>query len=68
MTVNGFLKKFAKDETGAVTSDWVVITAIVVGMGVMVVAPIGSAISGGGEKIKFNIMDSVSESLSDTKL
>ena len=31
-----FLKKFADDQTGAVTVDWVVLTAAVVGLGLLV--------------------------------
>ncbi|WP_103764824.1 MULTISPECIES: Flp family type IVb pilin [Roseovarius] len=38
-----FIKKFRKDEEGAVTVDWVVLTAAVVGLGVAGV----TAVSGG---------------------
>lgn len=31
----GFLKRFARDESGAVTVDWVVLTAAVVALGAM---------------------------------
>ena len=34
------LKKFALDESGAVTVDWVVLTALVVGLGIAVVGVI----------------------------
>jgi Flp pilus assembly pilin Flp len=33
-------KKFRKDETGAVTVDWVVLTAAIVGLGVAVMASV----------------------------
>lgn len=36
-----FLTKFMKDEHGAVTVDWVVLTAAVVGLGIVVVTTIG---------------------------
>ncbi len=37
------LKKFARDSDGAVTVDWVVMTATVVGLGIGVVATLLSA-------------------------
>jgi len=38
MTLN--LKRFGKDESGAVTVDWVVLTAAVIGIGMVVLVPI----------------------------
>jgi Flp pilus assembly pilin Flp len=35
-----FFKKFRNDETGAVTVDWVVLTAAIVGLGVAVMASV----------------------------
>ena len=32
-----FLKNFAQDQSGAVTVDWVVLTAAVVGLGLLIV-------------------------------
>lgn len=50
-----FWKTFLADETGAVTVDWVVLTAGVVGIAITFMTPISSAISdlakGIGEKI-----------------
>ncbi|EPX80793.1 hypothetical protein [Litoreibacter arenae] len=40
MTLNTLIKKFATDEAGAVTVDWVVLTAAIVGLGVAVMAPV----------------------------
>ncbi len=40
-----FIKNFRKDEDGAVTVDWVVLTAAVVGLGVAGVSTVGSGIS-----------------------
>jgi len=42
MTMN--LKAFASDESGAVTVDWVVLTAAIVGLGLVVMTTVGSAI------------------------
>jgi Flp pilus assembly pilin Flp len=36
--------KFCKDESGAVTVDWVVLTAAVVGLGLLIANTMGSAI------------------------
>lgn len=42
---------FAKDEDGAVTVDWVVLTAAVVGLGLVVMQAIGPAISTASDSI-----------------
>lgn len=39
------VKRFQKDEDGAVTVDWVVLTAAIVGLGLIVMAAIKPAIS-----------------------
>lgn len=39
-----FFKNFMKDEDGAVTVDWVVLTAAVVALGVAAVATVGGSI------------------------
>ena len=36
-----FVKLFAKDEDGAVTVDWVVLTAAIVGLGIAVLTSVG---------------------------
>jgi Flp pilus assembly pilin Flp len=46
MNVLNTFKHFAKDEDGAVTVDWVVLTAAIVGLGLIVMAAIKPAISG----------------------
>ena len=38
-----FAKNFAKDESGAVTVDWVVLTAGIVGLGIAVMASVGQS-------------------------
>ena len=39
-----FAKTFARDEDGAVTVDWVVLTAAIVGLGIAVIASIGGSV------------------------
>jgi len=39
------IKTFAADESGAVTVDWVVLTAAIVGLGIAVVASVRSGVS-----------------------
>ena len=51
-----FIKKFRKDEEGAVTVDWVVLTAAVVGLGVAGV----STVSGGVDPLATSIKTGVS--------
>jgi Flp pilus assembly pilin Flp len=46
-----FFKNFSKDEDGAVTVDWVVLTAAVVGLGVAGVASVNDGITGLAGKI-----------------
>lgn len=50
-----FIKKFRKDEEGAVTVDWVVLTAAVVGLGVAGV----STVSGGVNTLAGSISSGV---------
>ncbi|WP_281983713.1 Flp family type IVb pilin [Thalassorhabdomicrobium marinisediminis] len=47
----GMLKTFRADEDGAVTVDWVVLTALVVGLGILVLAIIGEGTVALSEKI-----------------
>jgi Flp pilus assembly pilin Flp len=39
------LARFVRAEDGAVTVDWVVLTAAVVGLGLLLLVPIGTAIN-----------------------
>lgn len=48
-------KRFKKDEDGAVTVDWVVLTAAIVGLGVAVLASVRSATTSLGERISTEI-------------
>lgn len=44
MKLANILNKFRNDESGAVTVDWVVLTAAIVGLGVLVVSQIAGSI------------------------
>lgn len=46
-----FLKRFAKDEDGAVTVDWVVLTAAIVGLGLVVISAVQPGVTGLAGKI-----------------
>jgi hypothetical protein len=54
-TMNLILKSFGQDDSGAVTVDWVVLTAAVIGLGMVVLIPIayssGSSAQGISEYI-----------------
>lgn len=56
MLINAF-KNFSKDEDGAVTVDWVVLTAAVVGLGLIVMGAIRPAISNLSNGIASEIND-----------
>ncbi|MCB1389515.1 MAG: hypothetical protein H6898_17180 [Rhodobacter sp.] len=45
MTFLNTIKTFAADESGAVTVDWVVLTAAIVGLGLAVVTSVRSGVS-----------------------
>jgi Flp pilus assembly pilin Flp len=48
-------KRFKKDEDGAVTVDWVVLTAAIVGLGVAVIASVRTATTDLGTRISERI-------------
>lgn len=50
-----FIKNFRKDEDGAVTVDWVVLTAAVVGLGVAGVSTVSGGIDSLAGKIKTGV-------------
>jgi Flp pilus assembly pilin Flp len=54
--MNTMINKFFNDESGAVTVDWVVLTAAVVGLGVAVLV----TVKGGAEKMAQNISTELS--------
>ena len=57
MKLINFLKRFKKDEDGAVTVDWVVLTAAVVGLGIVVMGFISPAVSNLAQGIGTEIME-----------
>lgn len=52
-----FLKTFKNDESGAVTVDWVVLTAAIVGLGIVVMQTVGVGITGLSTDIATEIGD-----------
>jgi Flp pilus assembly pilin Flp len=51
MKLLNIFKSFANDEAGAVTVDWVVLTAAIVGLGMVVMTTVGGGIQGLGNKV-----------------
>ncbi|WP_282025617.1 hypothetical protein [Limimaricola cinnabarinus] len=47
-----FFKSFANDEAGAVTVDWVVLTAAIVGIGVAILATVSDGVDTLAENIE----------------
>ncbi|MBC7154028.1 MAG: hypothetical protein H5U19_05335 [Rhodobacteraceae bacterium] len=45
------IQNFRNDESGAVTVDWVVLTAAIVGLGIAVIATVGEGIGSMGDTI-----------------
>ncbi|MCC6305895.1 MAG: hypothetical protein IT545_11960 [Rhodobacteraceae bacterium] len=45
MKLFNLVKKFRTDESGAVTVDWVVLTAAIVGLGIVVMTTVGGGIT-----------------------
>ena len=48
-------KDFMRDEDGAVTVDWVVLTAAIVGLGIAVLASVSSGTTSLADKISSNL-------------
>ena len=46
-----FIKNFRRDEDGAVTVDWVVLTAAIVGLGIAVLASVSNGVTSLSGKI-----------------
>ena len=51
MKIRNLFKNFKNDESGAVTVDWVVLTAAIVGLGMVVMKIVGGGIEGLGNDI-----------------
>ncbi len=55
-----FFKSFKTDESGAVTVDWVVLTAAIIGLGVAVMTSVGKGTTG--------LAKTISDDLAGTKI
>ena len=51
MKLLNIFKAFKNDESGAVTVDWVVLTAAIVGLGLVVMNTVGNGIDGMGTTV-----------------
>lgn len=51
------IKNFAADESGAVTVDWVVLTAAIVGLGIAVIASVSDGVGELAEAISGSLSD-----------
>lgn len=51
MNILNIFKSFKNDESGAVTVDWVVLTAAIVGLGLVVMTTVGDGINGLGDAV-----------------
>jgi Flp pilus assembly pilin Flp len=51
MKLLNLFKAFRRDESGAVTVDWVVLTAAIVGLGMVVMVVVGGGITGLGDSV-----------------
>ena len=51
MKLFNLIKSFQRDEDGAVTVDWVVLTAAIVGLGIAVLTTVGGATSDYADEI-----------------
>lgn len=55
MKLLNIFKNFKNDESGAVTVDWVVLTGAVVGMGILIGAPVSNAITSKANSVASSI-------------
>ncbi|PTW50786.1 Flp family type IVb pilin [Rhodovulum kholense] len=58
-------KTFAKDESGAVTVDWVVLTAAIVGLGIAVLGTVRGGVNSLGDNIASSLSSGTVASLSN---
>ena len=55
MKLLNIFKSFKNDESGAVTVDWVVLTAAIVGLGIAVLTSVGNGTTALSSKISSNL-------------
>jgi Flp pilus assembly pilin Flp len=58
------LKNFIRDESGAVTVDWVVLTAAIVGLGIAVILAVSTGVNSLGSKISSSLSEGQVNTLS----
>lgn len=63
MKLFNFVRKFQKDEDGAVTVDWVVLTAAIVGLGIAVIAAIKPGLNSAATSINSNLTSAGTQTL-----
>jgi Flp pilus assembly pilin Flp len=63
MKLFNFVRKFQKDEDGAVTVDWVVLTAAIVGLGIAVIAAIRPGLNSAATSINTNLTNAGTQTL-----
>lgn len=54
-----FIKNFRADEDGAVTVDWVVLTAAIVGLGIAVLVSVSEGVNDLGTKISTELSNNI---------
>lgn len=57
--MTALIKNFAKSESGAVTVDWVVLTAAMVGLGFATIMLVSNGVEGLSENINTALIDTV---------
>ncbi len=58
MKLLNLFKSFKSDESGAVTVDWVVLTAAIVGLGLIVISSVGTGVTTLADRIKTDVSGS----------
>lgn len=62
MKLFNLIKNFRNDEDGAVTVDWVVLTAAIVGLGIVVMNSVGGGLKTTASTLNTNLGSAVSDS------
>ena len=63
--MTNMIKNFAADESGAVTVDWVVLTAAIVGLGIAVIASVSTGVNNLGGDISTALTDATVNGLGE---
>lgn len=65
MKLMNILKKFHNDENGAVTVDWVVLTAAIVGLGLVVMQTVGTGVNTAADNIATDLTTTMTSAASE---